>query len=530
MTLSLRTYQRAAIDGLYQFWQDTPGNPLIVIPTGGGKSLVMAAFIREVLEAAPGDRILIVTHVRELISQNFKELLTVWPQAPAGIYSAGLNMRQLGAQVLFCGIQSIHKRAYDLQRVDLVLVDEAHLIPRNSDTMYRRFIGELLTINPALKVIGLTATPFRLDSGRLDSGAGAMFDGIAYDVSVRELIDEGYLCKLTTRRTETYLDTSGVAKRGGEFVPGALEAKLDDHAVTQAAVKEIVAAGKDRRSWLVFGAGLNHCRHIAEEIRSHGFTAECIFGETPKAERDGLIAAYRRGDIRALVNMNVLTTGFNVPGVDLLAMMRPTMSTGLYVQMVGRGTRNAPGKDNCLILDFARNIERHGPIDDPDIREPSKGDGDAPVKVCPECEAYVPISVMTCPDCGFEFPPPLQDSKLTKQAAMLPILSSPKPEWIPVSRVTYHRHVKDMDKPPTLRVEYHCGITVYREWVCLEHPPGGYPQRKAADWWRARAPAVPVPKTVAEAVEHSRALAAPQEIAVRKVPGSKFFEVVGAKL
>lgn len=527
--LTLRTYQRAAIDGLYQFWQDTPGNPLIVIPTGGGKSLVMAAFIREVLEAAPAERILIVTHVRELISQNFKELLTVWPQAPAGIYSAGLGVKQLHAQVLFCGIQSIHKRAYDLQRVDLVLVDEAHLIPRNSDTMYRRFIGELIQINPALKVIGLTATPYRLDSGRLDRGDGAMFDGIAYDVSVRELIDEGYLCKLTTRRTETYLDISGVAKRGGEFVPGALEAKLDDHAVTKAAVQEIVDAGKDRRAWLVFGTGLSHCRHIAEEIERHGYTAACIFGETPKAERDGLIADYRAGRIKALVNMNVLTTGFNVPHVDLLAMMRPTLSTGLYVQMVGRGTRNAPGKDNCLILDFARNIERHGPIDDPNIREPGKGDGDAPVKVCPKCEAYVPISVMTCPDCGYEFPPPPTEAKLTKKAAMLPILSSPKPEWLPVSRVTYHRHVKDMDKPPTLRVEYHCGITVYREWVTIEHR-GGHARDRAFHWWRARAPAMAVPTTVAEALENSHALAKPKEIAVRRVPGSKFFEVVGARL
>ena len=530
MTLSLRTYQRAAIDGLYQFWSDTPGNPLIVIPTGGGKSLIMAAFIREVLEASPSERILIVTHVRELISQNFKELLTAWPQAPAGIYSAGLNMRQLHSQVLFCGIQSIHKRAYDLQRVDLVLVDEAHLLSRNQDSMYRRFIGELIQINPALKVVGLTATPYRLDSGRLDSGDGAMFDGIAYEISVRELIDEGYLCKLTTRRTETYLDTSGVAKRGGEFVPGALEAKLDDATVTKAAVEEIVAAGKDRRSWLVFGSGLSHCRHIAEEIRRHGYAAECIFGETPKGERDGLIADYKAGRLRCLVSMGVLTTGFNAPNVDLLAMMRPTMSAGLYVQMVGRGTRVAPGKADCLILDFARNIERHGPVDDPDIKEPGKGDGDAPVKVCPECDAYVPISVMTCPDCGFEFPPPPPEAKLTKQAAMLPILSSPKPEWLPVSRVTYYRHVKDMDKPPTLRVEYHCGITVYREWVCLEHAPGSYPQRKAADWWRARAPAVPVPMKVAEALQNSHALAQPKEISVRKVPGSRFFEVVGAKM
>lgn len=530
MTLALRAYQREAIDSIYAYFSENVGNPIVVLPTGSGKSLVIAGFIKEVLEAAPSERILVLSHVRELLSQNFRELLTFWPNAPAGIYSAGLGSRQINAQVLIAGIQSIHNRAYDLQRVDLVLVDEAHLIPRNSDTMYRRFIGELIQINPALKVIGFTATPFRLDSGRLDRGHEAMFDGIAYEANVRDLIDHGYLCRLTTKRMKTQLDTQGVAKRGGEFVAGALERAVDKEAITKAAVQEIVDAGRDRKSWLVFGTGLSHCRHIAEEIRLHGIEADCVFGETPKPERDALTDRFKAGKLRCLVSRDVLSTGFNAPNVDLLALLRPTESTGLYCQIVGRALRMEPGKDNALILDFANLIAKHGPVDDPTIKEPGKGDGDAPVKVCPECDAYVPISVMTCPDCGFEFPPPPPEAKLTKQAAMLPILSSPKPEWLPVSRVTYYRHVKDMDKPPTLRVEYHCGITVYREWVCLEHAPGSYPQRKAADWWRARAPAVPVPMKVAEALQNSHALAQPKEISVRKVPGSRFFEVVGAKM
>jgi DNA repair protein RadD len=530
MTLSLRAYQREAIDSIYTYFSENVGNPIVVLPTGSGKSLVIAGFIREVLDASPSERILVLSHVRELLSQNFRELLTFWPNAPAGIYSAGLGSRQINAQVLIAGIQSIHKRAYDLQRVDLVLVDECHLIPRNSDTMYRRFIGELIEINPALKVIGFTATPFRLDSGRLDHGPDAMFDGIAYEANVRDLIDHGYLCRLTTRRMKTQLDTQGVAKRGGEFIAGALERAVDKEAITKAAVQEIIDAGQDRKSWLVFGTGLSHCRHIAEEIRLHGIEAECVFGETPKGERDILTSRFKAGKLRCLVSRDVLSTGFNAPNVDLLALLRPTESTGLYCQIVGRALRMAPGKDSALILDFANLIAKHGPVDDPDIREPGKGDGEAPVKVCPECDAYVPISVMTCPDCGFEFPPPPPEAKLTKQAAMLPILSSPHPDWVPVSRVTYHRHMKDPEKPPTLRVEYHCGITVYREWVCIEHSPGSYPQRKAADWWRARAPAMAAPSTVAEALEHSRALAVPKEISVRKVPGSKFFEVVGARL
>jgi DNA repair protein RadD len=134
MTLQLRSYQRAAIDAIYGYFDAHDGHPIVVIPTAGGKSLVAAAFIQEVLAQWPDERIIILTHVRELISQNFAELLRLWPQAPAGIYSAGLNRRDTRAQILFAGIQSVHRKAYVVQRADLVLVDEAHLIARSGGT------------------------------------------------------------------------------------------------------------------------------------------------------------------------------------------------------------------------------------------------------------------------------------------------------------------------------------------------------------------------------------------------------------
>jgi DNA repair protein RadD len=146
--LTLRSYQQTAIDAIYGYFAENAGHPLIVIPTAGGKSLVMAAFIEGVLRAWPDQRILIVTHVRELIAQNHAELIGLWRDAPAGIYSAGLGRRDLGARILFAGIQSIHRRAYDVQQCDLVLIDEAHLIPAASDTMYRRFLETLTRINP----------------------------------------------------------------------------------------------------------------------------------------------------------------------------------------------------------------------------------------------------------------------------------------------------------------------------------------------------------------------------------------------
>ena len=246
--LTLRPYQQAAIASIYGYFEKESGNPLVVIPTAGGKSLVMAAFIDGVLKAWPDQRVLVVTHVRELIAQNHAEMLGLWPEAPAGIYSAGLGRRDARARILFAGIQSIHDKATRIGHADLVLIDEAHLIPGRSNTMYRRFLNDLQAINPALKVIGLTATPFRLDSGMLHEGENALFTDIAYEVSVRDLIDQGYLSPLISKQTQTRLDVTGVGSRGGEFIARDLEDAVDQDAITRAAVAEVIAHGETRRS------------------------------------------------------------------------------------------------------------------------------------------------------------------------------------------------------------------------------------------------------------------------------------------
>jgi len=520
--LTLRPYQQAAIDAIYGYFAERTGHPLIVIPTAGGKSLVMAAFIEGVLRAWPDQRILVVTHVRELITQNHAELIGLWRDAPAGIYSAGLGRRDLGARILFAGIQSIHRRAYDVQQCDLVLIDEAHLIPAASDTMYRRFLDTLARINPQLKVIGFTATPYRLDSGMLHEGKGALFTDIAFEVSVRQLIDDGYLCPLVSKAAETRLDVSGVGSRGGEFIPSQLQAAVDLPEITEAAIDEVARLGADRRSWLVFCAGVEHATHVAAAIRSRGFSAATIFGDTPKLQRDRIVAAFKRGEIRALASMGVLTTGFNAPGVDLIAMLRPTKSTGLYVQMAGRGTRLAPGKANCLVLDFAGNVARHGPIDAVKPKRPGAGDGMAPVKICPDCQSILATAVRVCPDCGHAFPPPVV--KVEAQASTLAILTTGTPQWLRVDGVGYRAHEKPGGRP-TLQVDYQCGLVRHREWVCFEHT--GYARQKSVAWWRQRAPGTPVPSTVTEALARSRQIAAPTEIAVR--PQGRFTEIVSAR-
>lgn len=518
--LTLRPYQQAAITAIYGYFQTHTGNPLVVIPTAGGKSLVMASFIEGVLRAWPDQRILIVTHVRELIAQNHAEMIGIWPGAPAGIYSAGLGKREAQARVLFAGIQSIHRRAAEIGHTDLVLIDEAHLIPGKSSTMYRRFLDALKAINPALKVIGLTATPFRLDCGMLHEGQNALFTDIAYEAPVRELIDAGYLSPLVSKQPATRLDVSKVGTRAGDFIARDLAAAVDQDAITRAAVTEIIAHGRDRRSWLAFCSGVEHARHVAEEFDRQGISCRTIFGDTPKDERDAILAAFKRGEIRALASMGVLTTGFNAPGVDLIALLRPTQSAGLYVQMVGRGTRLAPGKENCLVLDFAGNVRRHGPIDLVRPKRPGDGGGgEAPTKVCPDCDSIIALSATECPDCGYFFP--ACEVKIAPTAATLPVLS-PKQQWLPVTGVVYSRHDKAGGRP-SLKVTYSCGLATYSEWVCLEHQ--GYARQKAAECWRERAPGCPVPMSVAEALTQTSRLARPSDISVR--PSGRYFEISG---
>ena len=519
--LTLRPYQQVAIASIYGYFQTHKGNPLVILPTAAGKSLVAAAFIEGVLKAWPDQRILIVTHVRELIAQNHAEMIGLWPEAPAGIYSAGLGKREAQARILFAGIQSIHRRAQEIGHTDLVLIDEAHLIPGNSSTMYRRFLDGLAQINPALKVIGLTATPFRVDCGMLHEGKNALFTDIAFEAPVRDLIDQGYLSPLISKQPATRLDVSKVGTRAGDFIARDLAAAVDQEAITRAAVDEIIEYGKDRKSWLAFCSGVEHSRHVAEEFQRRGISCSTIFGDTPKDERDAIIAAFKRGEIRALASMGVLTTGFNAPGVDLIALLRPTKSAGLYVQMVGRGTRLSAGKENCLVLDFAGNVRRHGPIDLVRPKRPGEGGGgDAPTKVCPMCESIIALSATECPDCGYEFP--AREVKIAPTAAALPILSPKTPQWLPVHGISYSRHDK-LGGLPSLKVTYSCGFTSYSEWVCIEHQ--GYARQKATDWWRKRAPGLPVPLSVNEAIAQTGRLACPSDISVR--PSGRYFEISG---
>jgi DNA repair protein RadD len=517
MALTLRPYQRAAVDAVFQWVSTHDGHCLVCIPTGGGKSLIIGTIVAEVRDNAPGARALILAHRKELIQQNVRAVASVMPLGQIGIYSAGLKRRDTTSPIIVAGIQSIARKPYDLGAFDVILIDEAHLVPTEDDTLYRKFIDAARLQNPHVRFVGLTATPYRLGHGLLHRGKGALFTDIAYDATVKSLIADGYLCPLISKATLTQLDTTGVATRGGEFVPGALEAAVDKDDTTAAAVLEMCGLFAGRNKWLIFCAGVKHAQHVADALLAAGISAAAVHGEMPAEDRRRTLDDFKAGAIRAITSMDVLTTGYDEPGIDAIALLRPTKSTGLYVQMVGRGFRLHPSKTNTLVLDFAGNVARHGPVDAIEVKDKSTagGEGAVPTKVCPNCQSIEVAGARLCTVCSFEFPAP-PEKPMFEPASDLPILSTePKPTtWHDVTMVEYHYHVPNGDgKLPSLRVEYFQNFKcVGREWVCLEHD--GFARSKAEGWWKRRS-AEPVPSTIEDAVRMTDELLTPSKIATQ---------------
>jgi DNA repair protein RadD len=490
----LRDYQQSALDQLYAWFRvrkfdgDAEHNPLVVAPTGSGKSLLLAQIVKDALTRFGGERVLILTHQKELIEQNHAKLVQLLPGVDAGIHSASIGLRHTRNKVIFAGIQSVADKAGHLGRFGLILVDECHLISQSGQGRYRRLIEDMRKRYGKQRVVGFTATPYRLHSGMLHQGEGRIFTDIAVDIPIQPLIDAGHLAPLVNKRTGFTVDMEGVKKRGSEYVIDEAARAMMDDGGTRKAIEDAAYRAQGRKSWIVFCCTVEHAGEARYELSRQGIEARVVTGETPLKERAALLNAFRQGDLAALVNVGVLTTGFDAPRVDCIVLLRPTESTGLYIQMLGRGMRPSPGKTDCLVLDYAGNIYRHGPVDAPEMRKPGKkGEpAEAPVKVCPECEAIVHARLGVCA-CGHEFPPPKPQVTLLADEKSALLKSQIKPEWFEVSYAEAFQYQKPGSEYPVLRVEYYNDdgpwpVKLATEFVCLFHPEGSWARKKAETW------------------------------------------------
>lgn len=525
-----RWYQEEAIDAIYHYFMNGgKGNPIIALPTASGKSIIPAVFIERVMKRWSNQRFLVITHVSVLITQNSDKMLEVWVNAPIGIHSAGLKQRDILAPIIFGGIQSMIKIVEAFGHRDIIFIDECHLVSQEENSQYLKFLAIMKKINPNLKIVGLTATKFRMGQGLLtDDG---VFTDIIYDLTTMEgfnkLLAEGFLCPLVPQSRVTKLNVSNVDIQGGEFVKNQLQHEIDRAEITWKALQETVYYGQNRKSWLIFASGVDHANHIAEMLNKLGIECASVHSKQKPEYNNAALKAHKNLELQSIVSFHKLTTGLDHPAVDLIDDLNPTMSIVKHIQKYGRGMRPYSTKLNCLVLDHAGNIQRLGPVNDPMIPS-KKGNktGDLPIKICEACGVYNHISARKCDSCGhpFEF-----QVKIVEKAGTEELIRNPEAlviEYFDVNHVIYKKKQK-ADKPEYLEITYFAGMNSFKEFQ--------FPQSKNrsffANWWRQRHTTEP-PATANDAIQFTNELRKPQRVRVhvnRLIKGKNYPEILSSE-
>lgn len=545
MEFNLRYYQRDAIQtALNVLQQRADVNPCIEIPTGGGKTPIIATLCKVFADA--GARTLVVAHRKELLEQTVDKLRQWASNVEVGLVSAGLNQQNYEGQVVVAGVQSIYRNADKLLqygKIDFVLVDEAHLIPstdENADGMYQTLLKSLRSFNSNLRVIGLTATPYRLSTGSV-CGEDKILTEICYKVGVAELIGNGYLSQLISKAPPSSVAEMEFKIERGEYKTNEVNEAYNVESVVYEACQEIARLTANRKSVLIFCCSVDHCHAVAETLsRLTKEEVGVVIGDTKKDVRADLLRRFK-GELKSdllgnsekplkyLTNVEVLTTGFDATNIDCVVLLRPTASPGLFYQMCGRGFRLHEGKKDCLILDFAGNLGRFGAIDKLEApADRKKHKREATTKTCPICFEVIDINARVCPrcnnrlncvdfncpscgagndisanycvSCGFKFREEahhdiVADSthEILSSGNELPTIDED------VLSVQYFEHTGKKSGKKTLRVEYTTPTTTLCEYVCFEHE--GFAREKAERWWRSRTTVEPVPVSVKQAFE-----------------------------
>ncbi|MBC7371256.1 MAG: DEAD/DEAH box helicase [Bdellovibrionaceae bacterium] len=384
---TLRPYQQDAVQATLRHFRHERSPAVVVLPTGAGKSLVIA----ELARIAKG-RVLILAHVRELVEQNHAKYISLG--LDAGIYSAGLERKESHQKTIFGSIQSIARAPEDLfQNFSLLVIDECHRVSTEEGTQYFQVISRLQKLNPELCVLGLTATPYRLGYGWIyeynlskkmrKTEEERFFKKCVFDLPTRYMIKNGYLTPpIKIDSPVASYDFSSLKLHGQHYVTAEIEKLLQDQKrITPVIIQNIVQMSRDREGVMIFTSSVNHAKEIMRSLPP--YVSALVVGETEDRDRDEIIAAFKARKLKFLVNVSVLTTGFDAPHVDVIAILRPTESASLYQQIIGRGLRLSPGKVDCLVLDYTG--QDHD-IFSPDIEERRPATNAVIVNVrCPKC-------------------------------------------------------------------------------------------------------------------------------------------------
>ncbi|MGR5137511.1 DEAD/DEAH box helicase [Vibrio jasicida] len=386
---TLRPYQADSVKAVIHYFRKHTTPAVIVLPTGAGKSLVIA----ELARLAKG-RVLVLAHVKELVEQNHAKYEGY--DLKGSVFSAGLGRKETDQQVVFASVQSVVRNLDSFKnQFSLLVIDECHRVPDDKDSSYQKVITHLRELNPGIKVLGLTATPYRLGMGwiyqyhtrgQVRTEEPRFFRDCIFELPIRYLLDENFLtpARMMDAPVLSYDFSQLKPASTGRYKEAEMDMVIDKaKRATPQIVEQIIQYAKERQGVMVFAATVRHAQEI------HGLLPEgetsIVVGDTPTPERDAIIQSFKNREIKYLVNVSVLTTGFDAPHVDLIAILRPTESVSLYQQIVGRGLRLSEGKTECLVLDYAGNSY--------DLYQPEVGD--------PKPDSTSEIITIPCPACGF---------------------------------------------------------------------------------------------------------------------------------
>lgn len=385
----LRDYQQQAVTNTIRYFQRSRNPAVIVLPTGAGKSLVIA----ELARIAKG-RVLVLAHVKELVEQNYAKFKSY--ELEAGVFSASLGKKDWDHKAIFGSVQSV-ARAPDefFEDFSLLVIDECHRVAEEGSTQYQDVIRKLKERNPELCILGLTATPYRLglgwiyeynQVGEIKTDKKRFFKQCVYELPLSYMIKQGYLTvPVKVDIPVTSYDFSELMDKGRMYTMAEVEEVLKTQKrLTPLIVKNVIDITErfHRKGVMIFSSSVKH----AEEILSYlpADDARIVLGDTDMKERETIVNDFKKRKFRYLVNVSVLTTGFDAPHVDVIAIMRPTESNSLYQQIVGRGLRLSDDKDDCFVLDYTG--MQHD-IYAPEISDKKPAKDTVPVIVpCPVCE------------------------------------------------------------------------------------------------------------------------------------------------
>lgn len=399
--MQLRGYQQAGVDALRRLYAAGLQILLYVLPTGGGKTFVFCYIANQAV--ARGNNVLILVHRKELLLQASRSLSELGVKH--GLIAPGHTPTKHAVQV--ASVQTIVRRMHTMRwRPGLIVVDEAHHLTKGS------LWGKVIEFFSGVPVLGVTATPERLDGQGLGDHAGGFFQEMVLGPTINELIESGNLVRPVVFSSPIEVDLTGVRKtKGGDFNVSQLGGAVDKPRITGSAVDHYRKYLKGAPA-IAFCASVAHAEHVAEQFRAAGHQAVSLDGNVPDGERKRRIADLGAGRLNVITSCDIISEGTDIPIVAGAILLRPTASVSLYLQQVGRALRMFDGKNEAIILDHVGNCLRHGLPDEDrewtlDGRAKGKrvkdDDEQVNVRQCEQCyRVHKPAPC--CPHCGYSYP------------------------------------------------------------------------------------------------------------------------------